>query len=392
MDDAEALARRNRELSILNTIAADLNRELDLRRALETTLRHVADLCGLRTGWVWLLDAAGEPGLAASLNLPPALACAPERMRGTCFCLDAYRAGHLGGAANVSIITCSRLKNLVDGTDGLRFHASVPLYARGRPLGVLNVASPSWQELSPGELRLLYTVGDLLSIAVERARLFARGAELGALEERNRLAREIHDTLAQAFAGIALKLEAADALLEGEGPPPAGARETVAQALGLARRGLDDARRSVLDLRPAPLDGRGLAAALRELAAEAALANTASAQGAGPRGLEVRVHVEGDDALLPPRVTLGLYRVAQEAVANALRHAGANRLELRLAVAEGSASLAVSDDGRGFSPDGPAPGHFGLVGAGERARLLGGALRVESAPGAGTRLVVEVPL
>jgi two-component system NarL family sensor kinase len=382
MDNAEALARRNRELSILNTIAADLNRELDLRRALETTLRHVAELCGLRTGWVWLLDAAGEPGLAASLNLPPALACAPERMRGTCFCLDAYRAGHLGGAANVSIITCSRLKNLVDGTDGLRFHASVPLYARGRPLGVLNVASPSWQELPPGELRLLYTVGDLLSIAVERARLFARGAELGALEERNRLAREIHDTLAQALAGIALKLEAADALLEGEGPPPAGAREALAHALGLARRSLDEARRSVLDLRPAPLDGRGLAAALRELAAEAA----------GGAGLQVRVQIEGDDALLPPRVTLGLYRVAQEAVANALRHARASRLELRLAVAEGGASLAVSDDGRGFSPEEPAAGHFGLVGAGERARLLGGELRVESAPGAGTRLTVEVPL
>jgi two-component system NarL family sensor kinase len=287
----------------------------------------------------------------------------------------------------VSIITCSRLKNLVDGTDGLRFHASVPLYAQGRPLGVLNVASPSWQELSPGELRLLYTVGDLLSIAVERARLFARGAELGALEERNRLAREIHDTLAQALAGIALKLEAADALLEGEGRAPAGAREAVAQALGLTRRSLDEARRSVLDLRPAPLDGRGLAAALRELAAQAT-----DAQGApGPR-LEVRVQIEGDDALLPPRVTLGLYRVAQEAVANALRHAGAARLELRLAVAEGSASLAVSDDGRGFSPGEPAAGHFGLVGAGERARLLGGALRVESAPGAGTRLTVEVPL
>jgi two-component system NarL family sensor kinase len=389
MDEAKALAQRNRELAILNTIAADLNRELDLRRALETTLRHVADLCGLRTGWVWLLDSAGEPGLAASLNLPPALACAPERMRGTCYCLDAYRAGALGGAANVSIIACSRLKNLVDGTDGLRFHASVPLYAHGRPLGVLNVASPSWQKLTPGELRLLYTVGDLLSIAVERARLFARGAELGALEERNRLAREIHDTLAQALAAIALKLETADALLEGEGPSPAGARAAVAQALELTRRGLDDARRSVLDLRPAPLDGRGLAAALRELAAEAADAN---AQEASPGSLEVSVHVEGDDALLPPRVTLGLYRVAQEAVANALRHAGAASLELRLVVGESRASLAVSDDGRGFSPGSPAPGHFGLVGAGERARLLGGELRVESAPGAGARLIVEVPL
>jgi two-component system NarL family sensor kinase len=381
MDDAIALAQRNRELSILNTIAAALNGELDLRQALETTLRHVADLCGLRTGWVWLLDAHGEPGLAASYNLPPALACAPERMRGTCYCLDSYRAGALGRAANVGIITCSRLKNLVDGTGGLRFHASVPLYAQGRPLGVLNVASPTWQQLTADELRLLYTVGDLLSIAVERARLFARGAELGALEERNRLAREIHDTLAQGLAAIALKLEAADAMLEADGS--AAARAAVSQALDLARRNLDEARRSVLDLRAAPLDGRGLAAALRALGDEVA---------ASAGGVQVRVLVEGDDALLPPRVTLGLYRVAQEAVANALNHAAASALELRLLVDAERVALIVSDDGRGFSPGQPSEGRFGLLGARERARLLGGELRLESAPGAGTRLSVEVPL
>ena len=380
MDDAEALVRRNRELSILNTIAADLNREVDLGRALEITLGRVAELCGLRTGWVWLLDEAGEASLAASCNLPPALACAPERMRGSCYCLDTYRAGGMGGAANVSVITCTRLKGLIDGTEGLRFHASVPLYAHGRPLGVLNVASPEWHELSPDELRLLYTVGDLLSIAVERARLFARSAELGALEEPNRLAREIHDTLAQGLAAIALKLEAADAAIEA-GAPPERARAPLGQALGLARRSLDEARRSVLELRAAPLEGRGLAAALRDLAAEARAA-----------GLAVELHIEGDDGALPPRAALGLYRIAQEAVANATRHAGAARLELRLAVGAGRAALSVADDGGGFDPGRRPAGRFGLIGMGERARLLGGALRVESAPGRGARVVAEVPL
>ncbi|NTU82138.1 MAG: GAF domain-containing protein, partial [Chloroflexales bacterium] len=228
MEDQDSLARRSRELSILNTIAAALNREIDLGRALETALAHVASLCGLRTGWVWLLDEAGEATLAASRNLPPALAEAPERMCGSCYCLDTFRAGAMGGAANISIITCTRLKGLVEGTEGLRFHASVPLYAHGRPLGVLNVASPDWQSLAPEELRLLYTVGDLLGIAVERARLFGRSAALGALEERNRLARELHDTLAQGLAAITLRLEAADALLEA-GAPTAQARASVAQ-------------------------------------------------------------------------------------------------------------------------------------------------------------------
>lgn len=378
MDDRDSLARRSRELAILNTIAAALSRELDLGRALETTLAHVADLCGLRTGWVWLLDEAGEATLAASRNLPPALAGAPERMTGSCYCLDAFRAGALGDAANISIITCTRLKGLVEGTEGLRFHASVPLSAHGRRLGVLNVASPDWQGLAPEELRLLYTVGDLLGIAVERARLFARTAALGALEERNRIAREIHDTLAQSLAAIALRLEAADALLEA-GAPPEQARASVAQALDLARRSLEEARRSVLDLRAAPLEGRGLADALRDLVAATA----------GPAGL---VTIVGDDGDLPPRVAVGLYRVAQEALANAERHAEAGRIELSLTIGPGRATLSVADDGRGYDPGQTPPGHFGLIGMAERARLLGGELRVESAPGAGTRVTAEVPL
>ena len=152
-------------------------------------------------------------------------------MEGTCYCLDTFRQGDLAGAANVNVVTCSRLKNLIDGTDGLRYHASIPLVAHGRQLGVLNVASPSWREISPDELRLLYTVGDLLSIAIERARLFARSVELGAVQERNRLAREIHDTLAQGLTAITLQLEAADLLLEDAaqpGPTSAAARPSSA--------------------------------------------------------------------------------------------------------------------------------------------------------------------
>src|SRR5947209_19300565 len=140
--DTDKLQRRNRELSILNTIAEALNREIDLSQALRTTLAQVAELFDLHTSWIWLLhEDTNEPYLAAAQNLPPALADAPEHMEGSCYCLDTFQAGDLGGAANVNVITCSRLKGLIDGTDGLRYHASVPLYAHGKQLGVLNVAS-----------------------------------------------------------------------------------------------------------------------------------------------------------------------------------------------------------------------------------------------------------
>jgi two-component system NarL family sensor kinase len=87
---------------------------------------------------------------------------------GYCYCLDTYKKGDLGGAANVNVLTCSRLKGLVDGTGGLRYHASIPLYAPDKKLGVMNLASPAGAASPPEGLQLLYTVGDLLSIAVER--------------------------------------------------------------------------------------------------------------------------------------------------------------------------------------------------------------------------------
>ena len=175
---ASELRRRNRELLILNRIASALNGSLELPEALRTTLAQVAEWLDLRTGWIWLLDEDSEqPYLAAAQNLPPALARNRQRMEGWCYCLETFAAGDLSGAANVNVVTCSRLKSLVDGTDGLRYHASIPLYAHGKRLGVMNLASADWRELAPDELRLLHTIGDLLSIAVERARLYARSAQ-----------------------------------------------------------------------------------------------------------------------------------------------------------------------------------------------------------------------
>jgi two-component system NarL family sensor kinase len=310
-------------------------------------------------------------------------------MEGSCHCLDTYQAGDMAGAANVNVITCSRLKYLPTGTGGLRYHASIPLYAHDearpggarRKLGVLNVASTDWREMSPEDLRILHTFGDLLSIAIERARLFARSTQVGAVEERNRLAREIHDTLAQGLTGITLQLETADALLEAEGD--AGAiRQAVRQALGLARTNLEEARRSVLDLRAAPLEGRTLAEALEQLAG----------QWAAEGGLALAFEAVGAGRPLPARIEAGLYRLVQEALANVVQHAGAGRVGVRLVMTPDTVRCVVEDDGRGFDAAQVEGARFGLVGMNERVRLLGGRLQIESSPGAGTRIEVAVPL
>ena len=245
----------------------------------------------------------------------------------------------------------------------------------------MNVASPGWRSLSPEDLQLLYTVGDLLSIAVERARLADRSAEVGAAEERNRLAREIHDTLAQGLTATTLQLESADALLEA-GAPPGRARGPLRRALSLARSNLEEARRSVLDLRAAPLEGRSLSGALKSLI-ERWEAET---------GVSARYVAVNGARPLPPGVEVALYRIAQEALANVARHAAAGRATVRLAVTPERVRLVVEDDGRGFDASEVPDGHHGLVGMRERAELLGGTFEVVSVPGAGTRVEAAVPL
>ncbi|MFW6097860.1 MAG: histidine kinase, partial [Chloroflexota bacterium] len=382
LTDAEQLRRRNRELAILNEIAKALNQSTDLDEALHTALAQVVNLFELQTGWIWLLhEETEQPYLAAAQNLPPALADNPRRMAGGCHCLDTFRAGDLEGAANVNVITCSRLYGLVDGTDGLRYHASIPLYAHGKKLGVMNVASGNWRELSPEDLRLLYTVGDLMGMAVERIRLYSRSMQVGVIEERNRLAREIHDTLAQGLSAVALHLESADALLE-SGVDPQRVQQSVQQALKMTRANLEEARRSVLDLRAAPLEGRPLAEALAELARER------SEQG----GPEVSFTEAGGSRPLPVRIETGLYRIAQEALNNVVQHAQAEHAKVKLISTPEEVRLVVADDGRGFDPETAPQDRFGLVGLSERARLLGGSLRLETSPGEGTRVEVILPV
>lgn len=381
--------RRSYELSVLNDVARALNASVDLPALLARALEKVAELLGLRTGWVLLFDeASGEPYVAAAQNLPSGLGQEPLFTSGWCYCLESFRDGEFDGAANVGVVYCSRLRKPALGkgrTAGLQYHASVPLQVSDdegglRRLGMLNVAGPEWRELDADELSLLHTLGDMLSVAVERARLHARRLESAQTEERNRLAREIHDTIAQDLSAITFQLEAAEALLAGQGETER-ARRSVSAALDLARKGLEEARRSVLDLRAAPLEGRTLPAALAALASEA------------NNGEAPAVSFEGAPGTpLPPAVEVGLYRIAQEALQNALRHADATRVLLHLETSPDQVRLTVEDDGRGFAIEDATGSRFGLVGMRERTRLLGGSFQIESSPGAGTRITAEIPL
>ena len=156
----------------------------------------------------------------------------------------------------------------------------------------------------------------------------------------------------------------------------------MAQALALTRANLEEARRSVLDLRAAPLEGRTLTDALAVLAEEWKAKDN----------LRVNFEATGGSRPLPMRVEVGLYRVAQEALTNIARHAQAQHVTLQLVTQPGKVQLTIADDGRGFDPSHTPKGRYGLIGLNERVKLLSGSLRIESGPGAGTRVEVTIPL
>ena len=267
---------------------------------------------------------------------------------------------------------------MADATRGLRYHASIPLLFRDTPLGIMNVTGPSWRKLTRTELRLLSTIAYQVGIAVERARLADESTRLARAEERTRLAREIHDTLAQGLTAIALHIEGALPHLESN---PERARQRLQQALTTTRESLEEARRSVLNLRAGLPGGRPLAEALTAVA-RAFIAET---------GVRVHVRTRGD-RLLPLRIEVELYRIAQEALANVRRHAAAREVTMAVRITARSAVLSIRDDGRGFDPRSHGQGRHGIVGMRERAALVGGRLRIRSRPGAGTTLTASVPL
>jgi two-component system, NarL family, sensor kinase len=356
-----------RDVEIIAAIAEALNSAPSVQLALERTLEVIAQELKLDTGWVWLVDPeTGHVYSAAARNLPPYLQ-EPVRMTGaSCWCIEQFREGSLE-SRNVDVMGCSRLRPAVreerdDLTRDIAHHATVPLYFQDKPLGILNITAPAMRRLSQRELRLLTTIGLQLGVAIERARLAEESAVHARADERTRIAREIHDTIAQSLTAIALEIES-------------GRHD---RALRVTRETLEEARRSVMNLRAEPLAGKPLAQALALLVRE-----FTSQSG-------IRVTIDTSQSCeLPLAAEAELYRIAEQALANVQQHANAKTVRLTLRCTRAAATLTIEDDGRGFDVRRVPEDRHGLRGMRERARLAGGTLRITSRNG--TTVEARVP-
>ncbi len=334
-----------------------------------------------------------------------------EPLRLNLECDDVLVPAEFTGPADPKFVAALRPDSelLVSGVCAITFSESLPVVNWPTPVAlrlllrdtadVQVVAAASWwtQErlLSALALAAIVLLLVLAWVAMLRRQVARRSEELAeamrarrdaavefdsTLRERNRLAADLHDTTEQALTGMALQLEAADALRT-------RAPERSEQHLGLARHLLDrsreDLRRSIWNLRANPLEQHTLAEALREVAAD---------RSAG-LGLAIEVASRGEERPMPDFVAGNLLLLAQEGITNALKHAAPTRIDLQLEFTPQEITLEIRDDGRGFDPataDGPKDGHFGLQGMRERVKRLGGRLTLRSAPGRGTAITATV--
>ena len=254
---------------------------------------------------------------------------------------------------------------------------SLPLISRGQALGAIFFCFLPNQEPSEDEKVFLRAVADQAAVAVENARLFSEVRGKAALEERQRLARELHDSVSQALYGIALGVETARELLPDD---PERAAEPLDYATTLAEAGMTEMRALIFELRPESLEKEGLVAALEKQAAAVQARH----------GIKVEAEL-GKEPEVSLEVKEALYRVAQEALHNTVKHARSANVKLKLEELPEGYTLGISDDGVGFDARNDFPGHLGLKSMRERATRLGGTLEVASEPGHGVSIIARVP-
>jgi signal transduction histidine kinase len=259
-------------------------------------------------------------------------------------------------------------------------YVAVPLSARDRVLGV--AAIPIAREETPidqADMAVAGAIASSVALALENASLYERSQQLAISEERNRLARELHDSVTHSLFSITLIAQALPRLMEKDAK---AARERIERLTELGRGALAEMRALIFELRPAALEHEGLASALAKHVA----AFESREQ------ITVDLHITGEDRA-PARVEEAALRVAQEALHNVAKHAKASHVTVRLVVNASHLELTVQDNGDGFAP-GSATNRrtLGLTSMRERAMLLGGTCTVESARGSGTRVHLRIPL
>ncbi|MFO7696892.1 MAG: GAF domain-containing sensor histidine kinase [Anaerolineae bacterium] len=371
VESHEDMRRRLDESRSLQRVTAGLLQKLTLDEVLALVRKEARDVTGAQGGSVflledeaWLREASDDVELdPLTQRIPVSGTLTGEAMRsGRPMLVNDYAAG----------LTETRTPSRK--TDSL---LAVPLQVEGTSIGALNVANKPGG-FTENDARILGLLADVGAVAIESARLREKADRAAIRQEREWLARELHDSVTQAMYSVTLYAEATR--LAFEAGKEDVAFENLRELQAMAREALVDIRLLIFELHPPILEGQGLAASLRIRLA--AVENRA--------GLQTELHVDGA-RILPLAIEEDLYRIALEALNNAVRHARAERVKVRVWFKEQLVGLEISDDGVGYDAAIAGDnGGMGLRSMEERARRINGSLAVQTVPGQGTTVRVEV--
>ena len=371
----------------LNEVAEKITSELELDRILPKVLQIAEELIEADCGFIALFD----PG-TKQLSYPY-LHNLPQRLMNITVAEEEGVAGE--AMATAQPVTISDYQNYANAVPafldaGLVSVVAVPIVSGNQSFGTLAVGSRQEpKRFSATEVSTLAGVGRQAGIAIDNARLYqnmryyARQITRTQEDERKRIAREAHDETAQILVALSRRL---DALTASPELPPDAFRKRLEGVRELTTDALQSVRRFSQDLRPPVLDDLGFVAAIRGLT-----------RNLEESGVDTELRVSGSPYRLSPEEELLLFRIAQESLNNCRRHAGASQATVLVSFNHDSVQMAVEDDGRGFEApskfvDLVGLGKLGLIGMHERARILGGTLRIESRQGKGTRVMVDAPV
>jgi signal transduction histidine kinase len=277
-----------------------------------------------------------------------------------------------------------RFEGWPDTHPSMRSFLGVPIVSEGEVVGsfyLTDKKGPRGAVFDEADQELIETLAAHAAVAIQNARLHERSRELTVIEERNRLARELHDAVNQTLFSVSLTADAAALLVETE---PERAKEQLGEVRELVRSAMAEMRSLIFELRPADVAADGLTATLQKHVEVLRRVH----------GADIALELDGARHLPPePSVQRELFRIAQEAIANALKHSGGEHLRVRLEEKSGRLRVTIADDGCGFDPEGPqARRRLGLISMRERAEAIGGAMEVHSKPGTGTTVAVEIDI
>jgi nitrate/nitrite-specific signal transduction histidine kinase len=384
-----SLERQNRELLALHEAGLDIAGELGLETVLQKVVDQATSLIGARYG------ALSLPGPERGIDELITSGLSPEERER----LGPLPKGHglLGVVLErgtplrlTDVQADPRSVGMPQGHPAMRSLLAVPILSGGRVLGNLYLAEKKGgAEFNAEDQDTLTRFATQAALAIENARLHRRVRDLAITEERERIAREMHDSLAQVLGYVMTKAQAVQELLRRDQTDKAAAQ--VAQLNDAARAAYADVREGILALRTSVGSERGLLDALQEFLDRWKEQSDVDA--------ELHVCPEGKCLdQLSPVAELQLLRIVQEALANVRKHADAKHVEVRISEDGEGIETVIADDGRGFDPDSPSRDghepmpHFGLATMRERAESVGGTLRIASAPSSGTQVIVRLPV